>query len=225
MTEITGYTMDEINRQGWYQSLYPDPEYQKRARDRMNRMRTGEDLKGEEWHFTRSDGTKRVVSISTSCVLTRPDEVHILALIQDLTERKQAEEEKRRLEAQMQTAQKLESLGILAGGIAHDFNNLLTVILGHANLAIADLPPGLSVRDNIREIENASIRASELCKQMLAYAGKGRFSVESLNVSDIVQEIAHLLKIRFRRRCCCAVSWPMTCRTLQRTRHKSARSS
>ncbi len=66
MTELTGYTMEEINRLGWYQSLYPDAEIQQAAQQRMARMRLGEDLRAEEWEICRKDGTRRVVAISTS---------------------------------------------------------------------------------------------------------------------------------------------------------------
>ena len=123
MAEITGYTMEEINRLGWYQTVYPDPEVQERAKARMERMRQGDNLKGEEWEITRSDGARRVVAISTSVLQGSEGTVHVLALFQDITERKRAEEVKRNLERQVQQAQKMESLGVLAGGIAHDFNN------------------------------------------------------------------------------------------------------
>jgi PAS domain S-box-containing protein len=195
MTEITGCSIDEINRLGWYQSLYPDPVVQARARERVARIQSGDDMKGEEREITRSDGTKRLVAISTSILRKKAGDIHILALIQDLTERKRAEEERLKLEAQMQRAQKLESLGILAGGIAHDFNNLLTAILGHANLAMLELPAESGVRPSIKAIEDASHRAADLCRQMLAYAGMGRFMVEPVNLSFIVQELTHLLQV------------------------------
>jgi nitrogen-specific signal transduction histidine kinase len=99
------------------------------------------------------------------------------------------------LEAQMQQSQKLESLGILAGGIAHDFNNLLTAILGHANLALMDLGPESLARDSLIEIEKASCRAAELCRQMIAYAGKGRFTLEPIDLSCLLDELAHLLQV------------------------------
>jgi PAS domain S-box-containing protein len=108
--------------------------------------------------------------------------------------------EKKRLEAQFFRAQKLEGLGVLAGGIAHDFNNLLTAILGHANLALMDLAPDAPARDSLREIEKASIRAAELCRQMLAYAGKGQFVVESINLSRLIEELAHLLNISISKK-------------------------
>ncbi len=91
MTEMTGYEIEEINRLGWYQTVYPDPE----IRDgpaRMDRMRDGDDLHGEEWVITRKDGEKRVVRISTSVLRTPDDRVHVLALMDDVTERRRAEE-------------------------------------------------------------------------------------------------------------------------------------
>jgi len=95
MDAITGYTMDEINQLGWYQTMYPDPEVQKRAIERMARMRTGDDIQAEEWTITRKDGAKRCLSISTSIITEEDRRVHVLALMHDITERKRIEEELR----------------------------------------------------------------------------------------------------------------------------------
>jgi PAS domain S-box-containing protein len=116
-----------------------------------------------------------------------------IATVRDISERKQ-------FEKRMQQTQKLESLGVLAGGIAHDFNNMLTAILGHANLALVDLPPESPARDALREIENTSVRAAELCRQMLAYAGRGRFIVEPINLSHLIEELAHLLHVSISKK-------------------------
>jgi PAS domain S-box-containing protein len=109
--------------------------------------------------------------------------------------RRMAEEVRQKFEAKVQQAQKLESLGVLAGGIAHDFNNLLTAILGNANVALMDLAPESPVRDSLRSIEEASCRAAELCRQMLAYAGLNRFVAEPVNLPRLVQELTHLLHV------------------------------
>jgi len=194
MTDITGYTMEEINRLGWYQAVYPDPEVQGRAKDRMERMRQGENLKGEDWEITRSDGTRRVISISTSTLQGSGGGVHVLGLFQDMTDRRRAEEEKRNLERQVQQAQKMESLGVLAGGIAHDFNNILMAVLGHAELALGEISPMSPARSNLAEISTAARRAADLCRQMLAYAGKASFALERMELRDLVEEMAHLLK-------------------------------
>jgi PAS domain S-box-containing protein len=95
MTEITGYTMEEINARGWYQSVYPGAEAQARAVERMARMRLGDDLVGEEWEIVRADGARRIVSMSTSVLSVNDQDVHVLALMQDITERKRAEAELR----------------------------------------------------------------------------------------------------------------------------------
>jgi diguanylate cyclase (GGDEF)-like protein/PAS domain S-box-containing protein len=92
MTEITGYTMEQINRLGWYQSVYPDPELQAKAIERMKSMRKKDDLRSEEWEITCADGNKRVLNISTSIVESDDCVVHVLALMQDITERKLARE-------------------------------------------------------------------------------------------------------------------------------------
>ncbi len=123
-----------------------------------------------------------------------------VAAFLDVTERKRAEEERRKMQTQIQQVQKLESLGVLAGGIAHDFNNLLTVILGNANLADMELPPESPARRTVREIEKASLRAAEMINQMLAYSGKGRFVVLPINLSRLVEEMARLLQTIISKR-------------------------
>ena len=92
-------------------------------------------------------------------------------------------------------AQKLESLGILAGGIAHDFNNLLTGVLGNASLARMDVPSSSPAAQPLSQIETTAHRAAELCQQMLAYAGKGKFVTTQLDLSTLVEEMAQLLEV------------------------------
>lgn len=86
MQQITGYTMEEINHIGWYQSMYPDPEVQEKAKQRMLKMRDGDDLWYERWEIVRADGQPRVLGISTSVVSRNKDQVHVLALMHDATD-------------------------------------------------------------------------------------------------------------------------------------------
>jgi PAS domain S-box-containing protein len=111
----------------------------------------------------------------------------------DITRQKELEQERERLQQSLLHAQKLESLGVLAGGIAHDFNNLLTGIIGNASLALDTLPPTSPAAERLNDLMLASEKAAELTRQMLAYAGKGRFVVEPLNVSSLVRDISILL--------------------------------
>ena len=138
MTETTGYSMDEINRRGWYQSMYPDPELQNRAIERMSRMRVGYNLRGEEWVITTKGGQARPVLISTTLMTDAKGTNHVLAVMHDITDRKHMEEERLQIERKLLHTQKLESLAVMAGGIAHDFNNQLAVVLGNLELALTD---------------------------------------------------------------------------------------
>jgi signal transduction histidine kinase len=106
----------------------------------------------------------------------------------DISERKLSEE-------RMRDTQKLESIGILAGGIAHDFNNLLVGVLGNASLAHTLVRDDSEIAALLNDIEKASERAAHLTRQLLAYAGKGRFVVEPVNLSQLVREMTGLLSI------------------------------
>lgn len=109
MDQITGFTMDEINRLGWYQSVYPDPELQAQAVARMARMRQNDDLLAEEWEITRADRAKRLVQISTSVLQDSDGARHVLAVMHDITERKRAEETLRQSEERYRRLFEVES--------------------------------------------------------------------------------------------------------------------
>ena len=116
----------------------------------------------------------------------------VLVTSRDITERRAAEQERRRLENQIQHTQRLESLGVLAGGVAHDFNNLLMAIQGNVDLAMLDLEPDSPVRLPLREALRASQSASDLCGQILSYSGRGRFDLEPLDLSVLVSDLGRM---------------------------------
>jgi len=108
--------------------------------------------------------------------------------------RKQAEEEKIRLEAQLQQAQKMESVGRLAGGVAHDFNNLLTVILGYAQMGLLELGPAHPFRANLEEILKAAQKSAGLTQQLLAFARKQTIAPRVLEVNETVENTLKMLR-------------------------------
>jgi two-component system cell cycle sensor histidine kinase/response regulator CckA len=116
-----------------------------------------------------------------------------VVVFRDITAERTLEDERVGLERRIQETQKLESLGMLAGGVAHDFNNLLVAILGNASLALMDLPAESSARGPLEQIELASRRAADLAQAMLAYSGRGRFVITSLDLNALVAETAHLI--------------------------------
>ncbi|MDD4857917.1 MAG: response regulator, partial [Candidatus Krumholzibacteria bacterium] len=113
----------------------------------------------------------------------------------DVTERKRAEDERKDLEMRVQQAQKLESLGVLAGGIAHDFNNILTAIRGNLEIATAALSPDSPALASLTDVDRASRRAADLCKHLLAYSGKGRFAIGTIDLAKVVEEIVQMLVV------------------------------
>ena len=119
---------------------------------------------------------------------------------QDITERIKAEEERRKIELGILQTQKLESIGVLAGGIAHDFNNMLMVVLGNADLALANTSEDSPVHKRLTDIRTVSIRAADLCRQLLAYAGKGRYVVENVNVSSMVEEMSSMFDVSISKK-------------------------
>jgi len=140
------------------------------------------------WLLVRGDLTRDHAGYAT----------HMVGAATDITDRREAQAEREQLERKMQDAQKLESLGVLAGGIAHDFNNLLTGIIGNANIAL--LGDMASARSRMNEITAIAQRAADLCQQMLAYAGKGRFCVAPLDLSALLHNTAALVQLSISKK-------------------------
>ncbi len=190
--ELSGRDVESALGEGWIQAFHPGDlaELALKPREALATLRHLRELR-----LLRPDGS--LLWVVSQIDAETDEEGHVLGYVgtlTDITHRKEEEEERWRLEAQVFQAQKLESLGLLAGGIAHDFNNLLMGILGNAGLAQMELPPGSPTRVLIQEIETASQRAAELAHQMLAYSGKSTILVEAIDLNHVVEEILHLLE-------------------------------
>ena len=147
---------------------------------------------------TRSRSASRRVRLVTSKVpVSEPGGVVVglVGVTRDVTAAREAEEARRLLDQQLQETQKLESLGVLAGGIAHDFNNLLTGVLGNISLARLQLDNPEATSSHLDGIETSAMRAADLCQQMLAYAGKGRFHEQRLDLGALVTDMLPLLRL------------------------------
>lgn len=115
-------------------------------------------------------------------------ERHLLAVVRDIDDRKKVEEERKKLEAQLQQAQKMEAIGTLAGGIAHDFNNLLTGIQGNASLILLGIDESHDHYDNLKSIETLVLSGAKLTNQLLGYARKGKYEVKPIDLNQLVVE-------------------------------------
>jgi len=156
--------------------------------EKLRRVRLTDRTETFDCRIVRPDGEVRDVTATGALLRDHHNEPAILlGTIFDISDRKRLEAEQTGLQRKLLETQKLESLGLLAGGIAHDFNNLLTGILGNASLLRLQVPDGSPVHEGLRRIEAASERAADLCRQMLAYSGKGRFMIRPIDVNEMVR--------------------------------------
>ncbi len=151
-------------------------------------------IRNIELTMVKKDGSHLPVTMNATAVYDA-DGAFLMSrsVIRDITEKKKADEEKRKLQEQLFQSQKLEALGTLAGGIAHDFNNLLASIMGYASIAKTDLAAGSPPYRYVEIIETASQRASELTQRLLAFAKGGKYDAKPNDVNAVVREVVALL--------------------------------
>ncbi|HUL29027.1 MAG TPA: PAS domain S-box protein [Thermodesulfobacteriota bacterium] len=145
--------------------------------------------------YRRKDGTTIPVLIEDRLILDEKGQIRgMRCTVQDITERKRAEEEKINLQEQLRQSQKMEAIGKLAGGVAHDFNNLLTVIHGYSELLLNSLEQDNEYRQDVQEIKRASERASSLTRQLLAFSRKQVLQPEVLDINLLVSNMDKMLR-------------------------------
>jgi PAS domain S-box-containing protein len=152
-----------------------------------------------EIDYIHPDGRVQPIEVNAHVVETEAG-LQIISLCRDISQRRALESEQRNMERRLLESQKLESLGLLAGGVAHDFNNLLTGILGNSSLLAADIHRDSPLHPLVSQIETAAMRAAELCRQMLAYAGKGHFVVQPVDVNAVIEETTGLVHASISKR-------------------------
>ena len=179
LAEIGGYTADEVIDTPFTDYVYPD-EFPKVVDYYNRRMAGDETVSTYETALRHRDGSKIDVELNTG-LITYQEKPAALAIIRDMTERK-------RLEAQLQQAQKMEALGTLAGGIAHNFNNLLMGIMGNASLMLSDTDSAHSNYEKLKNIEKLVDSGSKLTQQLLGYAREGRYEIIPLNLNQLMKE-------------------------------------
>jgi two-component system, cell cycle sensor histidine kinase and response regulator CckA len=158
-----------------------------------HQLMRGEAVSPFEFSGTTFGGRSAVVELSAAPI-EYDRQPGALVFVRNVTGRKRAEEERTRLETQLQQAQKMESIGRLAGGVSHDFNNLLTIINGYCEMLLAE--PGLaeSARESLEEIKTAGTRASSLTQQLLAFSRKQIAEPREINLNGVVHESERMLR-------------------------------
>jgi PAS domain S-box-containing protein len=194
LCEMTGYSREEIIGLPT-RRFYANAEEYARTGEILGHEEIARGFGTTETRWVRKDGSVFDIFLGTAPLVTGDLSSGVTFTALDITERRRAEADRHALEKRMLQTQKLESLGVLAGGIAHDFNNILMAVLGHADLAQAQLPPLSPAAESLEEIEKAARRAADLCRQMLAYSGKGHFVIQPLDINEVIHEMEHMLQV------------------------------
>ena len=190
--QLFGYTPEEIARGFNVLEAFIPEDRERVALDIMLNIQ-GQGLGRREYTAVRKDGTRFPASVHANRILSGQTATGVRGILIDLTKTKRAEEEKKKLEIQLQQAQKMEAIGALAGGIAHDFNNILSAIIGYTELA--RLNDGASTIENeLNQVLIAANRAKDLVKQILAFSRQTDEERMPVSVGMVVKEAIKFLR-------------------------------
>ncbi|MGD8342581.1 MAG: PAS domain S-box protein, partial [Desulfobacterales bacterium] len=194
MCEYTGYTRHELLSMNALDILAE--EGQEKSFERFDKIQKGEKVPASiEYKIKTKNGREIWALLNTKFLRdTQGRSTRVLVVAHDITDQKQAQEEKKNLEYQLQQAQKMEAIGTLAGGIAHDFNNILSVIIGYTELILMNARVDSEVRQNLKEIFNASKHARDMVKQILAFSRQNKQERKPIQVAHIVKEALKMLR-------------------------------
>jgi len=189
LCKMTGYTKDEL--MGMNNRQYTDKDTAKRLYQIFNKVyATGKPIKGFEYEIiVEKYGTRKHVESSVSLIRDRKGQpIGFRGIIRDIDERKLAEEEKKRLEAKLQQARKMEAIGTLAGGVAHDLNNILSGLVSYPELLLMDVPEDSPFRKPILTIQKSGQKAATIVQDLLTLARRGVAITDIVNLNDIIAD-------------------------------------
>jgi len=165
------------------------PDFDSFREDLEDCMRNNREYDRELTVHRLSDGKPVVIHAKAEMVRSPAGkDEKIIGVIQDVTDRKEAEQDKQQLEDQLARSQKMESLGLLAGGVAHDLNNVLSGVVGYPDLLLRNLPPGSPMVKPLKRIQESGQKAAAIVQDLLTLARRGVTNHRVLNFNDLVAE-------------------------------------
>ena len=190
--KILGYPRSQLL--GMNTRTYTTPATTKKILNKTARLRkTGKPENVADYDVIRKDGSKVALELSLSLMKDQNGQpMGFRGMLRDVSERKRSEDEKHRLENQLQQAQKMESIGTLAGGIAHDFNNILMGIQGNASLMLLKIDSDHPNYEKIKNVEKYVQNGTALTKQLLGFARRGKYLIKATDLNEIIEKSSAL---------------------------------
>jgi two-component system cell cycle sensor histidine kinase/response regulator CckA len=198
--DVFGYIQDDakdmISKKNIFDLVIPED--RDRASEEMAKVFNGETTKiGQEYTAMKKDGRTFPIAIHASPVISDGKPNGIRAIVIDLTEQKKTEAERKRLEAQLQRAQKMEAIGTLAGGVAHDLNNVLSGIVSYPDLLLMQIPDDSPLVKPIQTMKNSGNKAAAIVQDLLTLTRRGVVTKEVLCLNHIIMD--YLLSAEFEK--------------------------
>ena len=188
--QMIGYTRADLDAGTVKWRELTAPEWQDATNRGLHELRTRGVAAPYTKQYIRKDGTRIAVLVGIAMV----DTTHSIAFMVDLTAQNRAEAALEKSEAQLRQAQKMEAVGRLAGGVAHDFNNVLSVILSYSEMVVDSLQPGDPLREDVKEIGKAGLRAADLTRQLLTFSRQEVVEPMVLELNDVLANLDKMLQ-------------------------------
>ncbi|MCF8112151.1 MAG: PAS domain S-box protein [Desulfobacteraceae bacterium] len=190
--KLMGFSRDEVEgKKSWTDFIHPDDVGWMKEYHYLRRRDAAAAPSSYEFRFISRDGRVRSGFLTVAMIPGTPKSI---AFLIDVTEQKQAEEERENMREQLLQSQKMESVGRLAGGVAHEFNNMLSIINGYAEMMTDVLSPSEPIFDNARKIQDAGKRSAVIIRKLLAFARKQTISPEAMNLNDSLSGMIKMLE-------------------------------
>ena len=191
--DFTGYRDEELQGQNLLDVGLFSAEDLSKARIFLEKSQNGEPTGPSEFAMHHKDGQPIFAEVSTHPI-TLKGEQFVLGIARDITDRKRDEQERKRLQVQLQQSQKMEAIGTLAGGIAHDFNNILGAVMGFAELAMHEVDRESGPYQYLQEVLHAGRRAKDLVKQILTFSHQTEQEQTPVLVKLIIKEVVKMMR-------------------------------
>ncbi|SHJ40721.1 PAS domain S-box-containing protein [Desulfatibacillum alkenivorans DSM 16219] len=193
ITEFSGHTVEEVEGRHVF-GFMPENSDRERLIELVDNIAKSGESRSMEYVMRAKGGAGFPVESTAKPIMENGKLVLLHCVFRDISERKKVEDEKNRLEAKLQMAQRMEALGALTGGIAHNFNNVLAPIMGNTELAMLDIPEDSQAFKNLQQVLEASDKAKKMVRQILSFSDHGDEDPAMIDIEEVVEETYGLIR-------------------------------